>query len=67
MRFLLGPLLFVMDVAPENQVWGIALCLALLPGLLTVLFRPRWWSALLFVVTALAWIFLGEVGLGLGC
>ena len=67
MRVLLGPILFALDVVPENQVAGIGLCLALIPCLLSVIIRPRLWSLALSVLAGMAWLFLGVVGLGIGC
>ena len=67
MRVLLGPILFMLDVAPENQAWGVALCLLLAPCILIGLVRPRRWSILLAVAATLAWLFLGVVGEGINC
>jgi hypothetical protein len=67
MQVLLGPILFVLDVAPENRAWGIGLCLLLVPCMLVGFLRPRWWSVLIAVVAALAWLLLGVVGEGINC
>jgi hypothetical protein len=67
MRVLLGPVLFVLDVAPENQAWGVGLCLLLVPCLLIAVLRPRWWSLLVSAVAALVWLFSGVIGEGISC
>jgi hypothetical protein len=67
MRVLLGPILFVLDVAPENRAWGFGLCLLLIPCLLIGLLRPRWWSVLVSALAALAWLFFGVMGDGINC
>jgi hypothetical protein len=67
MRILLGPILLIVDGAPENQASGVGLCLLLLPCLAAVIVRPRWWSALLSLLAAVAWVFIGLVGDGIDC
>jgi hypothetical protein len=67
MRALLGPILFVLDVAPENQAWGIGLCLLLVLCFAIGVARPRRWSVALAVLAGLAWLFLGIIGDGIGC
>jgi hypothetical protein len=66
MEFLLGPVLFVRDAAPANQVWGVVLCLVLIPGMLVGMLRPRDWSIALALLAALAWCFFGVIGAGIG-
>ena len=67
MRVFLGPILFILDSAPENQAWGIALCLLLTPCLLIGIARPRWWSVATSALAAAAWLFLGVIGDGINC
>jgi hypothetical protein len=67
MRVLLGPILLVLDVVPENQAWGVGLCVVLLPCLLAVFLRPRWWAAAMSVLAALVWLFLGVIADGIQC
>ena len=67
MSVLLGPILFIQDVATENQAWGIGLSLLLAPCILTGIVRPRPWSIVLGVFAALAWLFLGVLGWGIDC
>jgi hypothetical protein len=64
---LLGPILFIRDVAPANQAWGVGLSLVLAPGILAGIVWPRAWSALLGVFAALTWLWLGALGLGINC
>jgi hypothetical protein len=67
MRILLGPILLLLDVAPENQEAGVALCLLLIPCLAAVIVRPRWWSALLSLFASVTWMFIGLVADGINC
>jgi hypothetical protein len=66
-RALLGPILLIQDVAWGNQVTGVVLCLLLVPCLASFFFRPRWWSAILSTSAALAWLIIGNVGMGINC
>ena len=67
MRVLLGPLLFVTDVAPANIWIGVLLCIALVPSILLFPLRPRLWSAVISACALLAWVLLGIMGCGVGC
>jgi len=67
MRVLLGPLLFIMDVAPANIWIGVLLCLALVPAILLFPIRPRLWSAVISACALLAWVLLGIIGYRVGC
>lgn len=62
-----GPLYFAWDVAWENQVTGVVACLLLVPGLLLGLLRPRWWTGLISLVSAILWLLLGAIGSGIDC
>jgi hypothetical protein len=64
-EFVLGPILFVKDLAPDNQMAGIVLCLLLIPCMLVGVLRPRWWSIAISVNAALSWLFEGIVGSGI--
>lgn len=65
--WLLGPILLVMDVSPENRAWGIGFSLLLIPCLAIGVTRQRWWSVAMAVLAGLAWLFLGIIGCGIGC
>jgi hypothetical protein len=65
MRILLGPILFVMDVAPQNKWAGIALLILLLPSMALVLFHRRIWTAVVSTLAFLLWIFFGIIGRGI--
>jgi hypothetical protein len=65
MRVLLGPILFVMDVAPANVWSGIALTILLIPAMALVAFRPRVWTAAVSIAALTAWLILGIVGDGI--
>ncbi|MBW3597775.1 MAG: hypothetical protein KY475_10930 [Planctomycetes bacterium] len=65
MRILLGPIWFVLDVAPENQIWGVGLCLVLLPCMFAWIVWPRWWSIAISVFAGLLWLILGMIGEGI--
>ncbi len=65
MEFLLGPILFIMDVAPVNKASGIALTFTLLPLMALVIFRRRVWAAFISVIAFLFWLFIGIVGQGI--
>ena len=67
MRAYLGPILFIRDVSPENQAWGIVLCLLLIPCFLIGVVRPRWWSILISALAVAAWLFFGVIGEGINC
>ena len=66
MRILLGPILFVTDVAPGNVWWGIVLTIFLLPAIALFAFRRRVWSAMVSILALIAWLVPGIVGDGLG-
>ena len=66
MRIFLGPILFIMDVAPANVWWGIALTVILLPAMTLFAFRRRAWTAALSLLALIAWVILGIVGDGIG-
>jgi hypothetical protein len=61
---LLGPILFIRDSVWANQVWGVIFAVLLISGMLSVLIKPRWWSALLAIFSVLGWLFLGNIGAG---
>lgn len=63
----LGPILFLRDVAWENQVWGIVFCLLLIPGMLAPLVKPSWWAAGIGLLSVLGWLFLGMIGMSIDC
>jgi hypothetical protein len=65
MEVVLGPDLFILDVAPENQLSGVILCALLIPCMLAGVVRPRPWSIALSAIAALVWLFLGVVGKGI--
>jgi len=67
MRILLGPILFVLDGAPLNVWTRMVLSCILVPAMFLVACRLRWWSALISVLAALAWLFLGILGEGINC
>jgi hypothetical protein len=65
MRILLGPILFVLDVAPENVWWGVALTILLVPAIVLFAFRRRVWTAVVSIMALAAWLILGVVGGGI--
>jgi hypothetical protein len=64
---LLGPILFIRDVAWENQATGVVACLLLAPVMLLPIFRPRPWSFGAAGLAAFAWLGLGIIGMGIDC
>jgi hypothetical protein len=64
---LLGPVLFVLDSSPENQIWGVLFCLVLATGFLVGFIRPRVWSIRISLIAAMAWVLLGILGHGMHC
>lgn len=62
---LWGPILFVLDVAPANKVFGAVACVVLIPCMLLWAVRPKFWSVVLAAAAALVWLFLGAVGAGI--
>ena len=65
MEILLGPILFIMDVATPNKWAGIALTISLIPLMMLVAFRRRAWAALVSGLALLLWLFFGLVGRGI--
>ena len=65
MEILLGPILFIVDVAPVNKWAGIALTITLIPLMTLVVFRRRAWAALASGLSLLVWLFFGLVGRGI--
>ena len=65
MRILLGPILFIMDVAPANVLWGVALTVLLLPAITLFAWKRRPWAAVVSIVALMIWVFLGIVGDGI--
>ena len=66
-NFLWGPLYFILDVAPENQISGWILLLICAMAILSYPLRPRTWSAILALLGVLAWLFFGLIGAGIDC
>ena len=62
MDVVLGPVLFVLDVAPANRLASLCLSSVLVPCMLVGIVRPRPWLIALSVVAALVWLCLGVVG-----
>lgn len=67
MRILLGPILFILDVSPVNQMQGYRFTVLLISCMAVLPLRPRWWSLVLAILAAMAWLFLGVVGDGIDC
>ena len=64
---LLGPLTLVLDVSPENQLWGIVFTILCVAALHIALIRPRQWSLGLATLALLFWLFIGLMGVGINC
>ena len=64
---LLGPVLFIRDVSPANQVFGFVLFIVLLPAILIGILRPRPWSMAVSIIAGLVWLLMGVVGAGIDC
>lgn len=64
---LLGPGLLALDDSPETQAWGLGLGLLLAACMLRGIVRPNPGSIVLGVFAALAWLYLGVLGLAIGC
>ena len=64
---LQGPIHFVVDSCPENQVFGVVSCLVLLACLAAFAFKRNGWTTVLVVAAALGWVVLGVIGAGIGC
>jgi hypothetical protein len=65
-QFYLGPILWLFDVVPENQICGAVFLFILAPCLFLWMVWPRWWTAALAVVVVPVWLFLGIVMEGAG-
>lgn len=64
MRPLLGPILFIMDSAPENVRPGVILTVVLILVIGLGLWK-RWW--LVVIAAAVAWLFLGFIANAANC
>ncbi len=62
---LLGPLTFVLDVAPTNRVWGIVLTIILVLCIAAYPLKPRIWTAIITGLGILGWMLLGLIGGGI--
>jgi len=67
MAALLGPLVFIRDTAPPNQITGLIFLLILAPMILSFPIRPRAWSAFLAICGLMLWFFIGVIGEGIDC
>jgi hypothetical protein len=64
---LWGPLLFVFDVSPENQISGFVITVLLAAAILSFPLRPRTWTAAIAICGLAAWLFVGAIGSGINC
>lgn len=61
---LRGPLLFVVDPAPPNKVFGLVAVPVLAIGMLSVFVKPHVVTAFVCAVSAVLWLALGVLGVG---
>jgi hypothetical protein len=66
-ELLLGPVHFVRDVAPINQITGVALILVLGACMGYGVLSKNPWARLLLIASIVAWLFIGLVGAGISC
>lgn len=64
MRILLGPILFIMEGAPENVRAGVILTAVLVLAIALCLWK-RWWLAV--IGAAVSWLFLGFIANAANC
>jgi len=62
---LWGPLYFVFDSAPINQITGIVLVLVLGAGMIAFPLWPRKLTAAVFIPAILLWLLCGIIGNGI--
>lgn len=64
--FVLGPIYFIRDVSPENQITGLLLFLVLVPLLLLPLVKRNQITISISIVALILWLLLGVIGEGIG-
>jgi len=67
MDILLGPLHFLMDVAPENRVTGVFLCIAFVVCVGAFALRRNLATTILLIIAIGGWLLVGLLGSGIGC
>jgi hypothetical protein len=66
-RVLWGPVNFIADTAPVNQITGFVLCAILVPGILAFALKPRPATAAISLLAVLLWVVFGMIGIGIHC
>jgi hypothetical protein len=64
---LWGPLYFVFDVSPENQVFGYFAIALFASVVIAAIRKPNYVTTLLLFVAVILWIACGEFGKGINC
>ena len=62
-----GPWHWVTDVSPENIHSGIVAYITLLPCVFAFPLKPHWATGAITALGTLSWLFVGLIGLGIGC
>ena len=67
MSAIWGPLYFLFDSAPVNQITGIVLVCVLGAGMIAFPLWPRKLTGLMFILAVLLWLISGVIGEGINC